>query len=162
MATDPSLDSDVAMYRSGSVYGYEVRDPYPGEDEYFKKNTHVTGMAADDNKITINPYSNISERSKALVAKNEALRLYMRENDIDPQFEVTDQQKQFFKEHGGAYGLPGNERHLRSTIVSRIVTGDASAQDVTDEQRRVAHTIINQMKARSKLSSQFKGVSNGR
>ena len=162
MSTEPSLDPDVAMYRSGNMYGYEIRDPYPGEDEYFKKNTHATGMAAEDNKITINPYSSIPERSKALVAKNEALRLYMREHNIDPQFEVTDKQKQYFKENGSAYGIPGNEKHLRATIVSRIVTGDESAQDVTDEQRIVANSIMNQMRTRSKLSGQFKGVVDGR
>ena len=154
------LDDDVTMYKSGRMYGYEIRDPYPGEDEFFKKNTHVTGMAADDNKITINPHSNIPEKSKALVAKNEALRLYMREHNIDPQFEVTEQQTKFFKEHGGAYGQPGNEKHLRATLVSRIVTGDPSAQDVTDEQRRVAHSIMSKMRTQAQmkghLSNQFR------
>lgn len=158
MADNSEHDPDISMYRSGRMYGYDVRPPYPGEDEFFKKNTHVTGMAADDNKITINPYSDMPERSKALVAKNEALRLFMRDHDIDPQFTVTPKQSQFFKDQGGAYGLPGNERHLRSTLVSRIVTGDPSAQDVTDEQRTVANSIMQQMESRSKLGSQFKGV----
>ena len=151
----------LKMYRSGNMYGYPIREPFSGEHEFFKKNTHVTGMATDDNKITLNPYSNIPESNKALVAKNEALRLFMREHGIDPKFEITKKQDEYFKKYGGSYGEPGNERHLRSTLVSRILTGDPTALDFTDEQRSVSESIMNQLRSQSKLSAQFKGINNG-
>ena len=43
---------------SKGVYGIGVRkDLYAGEDKYFKNNPHVAGMAAEDDKIIINPWN---------------------------------------------------------------------------------------------------------
>ena len=45
------------------VYGIGVRpDLYEGEDKYFKENPHVAGMAAEDDRIIMNPYSKLTER----------------------------------------------------------------------------------------------------
>ena len=126
-----------------SVYGYAVRNPYKSEDVWFALNPKVTGMAAEDGRIVLNPYSGISDEQKAAVAKNEAIRLFMRENNVDPQFKVTPEQMKSFA--GTEYGKKGNEGFMRQTLVSRILTGDPSAGNVTEEQRKAAQSIMQQI-----------------
>ena len=127
-----------------SVYGYAVRRPYKSEDTYFALNPNVTGMAAEDGRIVLNPYSGLKYEQQLGVAKNEAIRLFMRENKIDPQFKVTPEQMKSFE--GTAYGT--NEPALRQTLVSRILTNDPSAGSVTDEQKKVARGIMQKLTGR--------------
>jgi hypothetical protein len=129
-----------------SVYGYAVRTPFKDEDAYFLLNPRVTGMAADDGKIILNPHSGLSYEQKVGVAKNEAIRLFMFENNIDPQFKVTPEQMKSFA--GTNYGEKGKEGFLRQTLVSRILTGDPSAGNVTKEQRNAAESIMQQLQKR--------------
>lgn len=130
-----------------SVYGYAVRAPFKSEDAYFLLNPRVTGMAAEDGKIVLNPHSSLSYDEKVAVAKNEAIRLFMRENKVDPQFKVTPEQMKSFA--GTAYGERGNEGFMRQTLVSRILTGDPSAGNATEEQRKVAKSIMQQLEKRN-------------
>lgn len=63
------------------LYQYgEYRQPYQSELDYFKNNTNVGGMATEDNKIILNPYSNLSNEQKRQVALNEGVRLFLRKN----------------------------------------------------------------------------------
>lgn len=126
-----------------SVYGYAVRNPYKSEDVWFALNPNQTGMAAEDGRIVLNPYSGLSDEQKAVVAKNEAIRLFMRDNSIDPQFKVTPKQVKSFA--GTEYGKKGNEGFMRQTLVARILTSDSSAEDVTDEQRKASQDIMQQL-----------------
>jgi hypothetical protein len=128
-----------------SVYGYAVRQPYKSEDAFFALNTKVAGMAAEDGRIVLNPYSGLKYEEQLGVAKNEAIRLFMRDNKIDPQFKVTPEQMKAFQ--GTAYGT--NEPALRQTLVSRILTNDPSAGNVTDEQRKAAQSIMQQLSKRN-------------
>jgi hypothetical protein len=128
-----------------SVYGYAVRRPYKSEDTYFALNPNVTGMAAEDGRIVLNPYSGLKYDQQLGVAKNEAIRLFMRENQIDPQFKVTPEQMKSFQ--GTAYGT--NEPALRQTLVARILTGDPSAGNATEEQRKAAQSIMQQLSKRN-------------
>jgi hypothetical protein len=128
-----------------SVYGYAVRTPFPRENTFFMLNPDTTGMAANDGRIVLNPYSGLTYDGQVAVAKNEAIRLFMRENKIDPQFKVTP--KQMTKFQDTAYGT--NEPALRQTLVARILTNDKSAGDVTDEQRRAAESIMQQLSKRN-------------
>jgi hypothetical protein len=128
-----------------SVYGYAVRRPYKSEDTYFALNPNVTGMAAEDGRIVLNPYSGLKYDQQLGVAKNEAIRLFMRENQIDPQFKVTPEQMKSFQ--GTAYGT--NEPALRQTLVARILTGDSSAGNATEEQRKAAQSIMQQLSKRN-------------
>lgn len=132
-----------ASPKTQSVYGYQIRKPYKSEDAFFANNTETTGMAAEDGRIVLNPYSNLSKQSKERVAKNEAIRLFMRDKNINPKFKVTPEQKEFFK--GTSYGQPGNDEFMRQTLVARILTKDKSAQNVTDEQRKVAQEVMAQI-----------------
>ena len=111
------------------VYGIGTRSfLYPGEDDYFRKNPHVAGMAAEDDKIIMNPYSSLSDTEKQAVMLNEAARVHMRRNFDPPFFDLTPEQQQRF----GSYSK--NPTDIRSTIAARILSGDPSAGKTTSAQ----------------------------
>ena len=105
-------------------------DLYPGEDRYFKENPGVAGMAAADNKVIINPYSENSQEEQDAVFQNELARVLMRVNDFNPAFDVTQDQRSYFS------GTPyqNDEAAMRQTIAARIASGDPSAQTPTGDQ----------------------------
>jgi hypothetical protein len=118
----------AAGYPQG-FYGVGIRqDLFPGEDDYFRKNPHVTGMAAEDDRIIMNPYSALNDDQKRSVMLNEAARVHMRRNFDAPRFSLTPAQTEKFK------GYSSNENDIRATIAARILSGDASAGDATPEQ----------------------------
>ena len=111
------------------VYGIGTRTQlYPGEDDYFRKNPNVTGMAAEDDKIIMNPYSKLSDVQKQAVMVNEAARVHMRRNFDAPTFTLTPEQEQMFRSYST------NPVDIRSTLAARILTGDPSAGKATPEQ----------------------------
>ena len=116
------------------VYGVGVRDQlYPGEESYFKANPHVAGMAADDDKIIMNPFSTLKDNEKQAVMMNEAARVHMRNKLIDaPNYELTPTQAEKF----ATYSKDPND--IKQTIAARILSGDPSAGDVTPEQQAYA------------------------
>lgn len=111
------------------VFGIGFRpDLYPGEDDYFRNNPHVAGMAAEDDSIILNPYSKISDEEKQAVMLNEAARVHMRRNYDAPRFDLTPEQTQNL----GNYSK--NMDDIRQTIAARILSGDPSAGKATPEQ----------------------------
>jgi len=111
------------------VYGVGTRpDLYPGENEYFKKNPHVAGMAAEDDRIIMNPYSTLTDTEKQAVMLNEAARVHMRRNYDAPRFDLTPDQMSTL----GSYSK--NMDDIRQTIAARILSGDPSAGKATPEQ----------------------------
>jgi hypothetical protein len=118
---------------------FGTRDLYKGEDSYFKKNPKVGGMMTDDNKIILNPYSKLKPEEQRAVAQNEALRLFMKLQKISPEFDLTKEQTNFFK--GTEYASSPEE--ARKTILARILTGDPSAQNATEEQLKAAQDLQN-------------------
>jgi hypothetical protein len=144
----PSGYGGQSAQPSKRVYGYEIRSPYQGEDDYFKSNTHVTGMAAEDGKITMNPYSNLTPERQNAVAMNEAARLFMREKGHKFDFNATPQQIDFFKKMGADYAKPENLHHLQSTIIGRIISGDDSAGEYTKEQKDAASRVKRELEMR--------------
>lgn len=109
-----------------AVYGYEIRSPYKGELQFFQRNPRVSGMATEDKRIILNPASGLSEREQMAVAKNEALRLFMKDKKFEPAFDITPQQISYFKSMGADYAKPENKLAAQHTIISRILTGDPS------------------------------------
>jgi len=101
---------------------YEERVPYEGEDKFFKSRPEVAGMAAEDDKIVMNPYSKLSKQEQDAVRRNEAYRIYMRQNKMTPDFDVSDEQSKFFENTEYA----NNPEEMRRTIAARILTGDSS------------------------------------
>ena len=123
-----------------SIYGYQIRKPFAGEDKFFKSRPEVGGMAAEDGKIVLNPYSPLKEQEKMQVAKNEAIRLWMRDNKTEIPFNVTKEQSKAFA--GTEYG--GNPQALKETIVARVLTGDPSAM-ATPEQQNFANKLMSRI-----------------
>lgn len=104
------------------------QDLYPGEDVYFKENPHVAGMAAEDDRIIMNPYSKLTEAEKQAVMLNEAARVHMRRNYDAPNFDLTPSQMETL----GGYSKDMND--IRQTIAARILSGDPSAGQATPQQ----------------------------
>ena len=127
----------MASVEPQSIYGYQIRKPFAGEDKFFKSRPEVGGMAAEDGKIVLNPYSSLKEQEKMQVAKNEAIRLWMRDNKPELPFEVTKEQAKAFS--GTEYG--SNPQALKETIVARVLTGDPSAM-ATPEQQAFANKLM--------------------
>ena len=113
------------------LLGYKIRAKlFPGEDNYFKQNPNVAGMANfETNDIILNPYS--KDRNMESVAMNEAIRLKMRKERFVPDIEISDEQKQFFK--GTAY--EGNDDAIKETIFARIYSKDSSANATEDQMK---------------------------
>lgn len=123
---------------SDKLFGFPIRSKlFPGEDQFFKDRPEVTGMAAEDDSIILNPYSSLSKREQGFVAQNEALRLKMRKDDFDPKIQLTDEQQGFFK--GTEYA--SDPRSMRQTILARIYSGDPSAK-ATGEQKKVLQQYL--------------------
>jgi hypothetical protein len=122
--------------------------------KYFKDNPNVTGWAYgagmndSDPKsprvVMLNPYSKIEKKNQQYVIDNERLRHFMDEKKYNPSFKPTQEQLSFFK--GAEYGKPENEKFLKQTLIARIITGDESAGNFTDEQSKEANKIVSQYK----------------
>lgn len=117
-----------------NYYGYEVRQPYPSENAFFRDNLDTAGMATEDGRIILNQFSNNTPLEMRSVARNEAVRLWLRDNNIRPDFEITPDQQRLFS--GTEYGKPENIQQLRNTILSRVLSGDPSAGETTPDQQR--------------------------
>jgi len=125
------------------IYGYEIRNPQREELRYFKKNPNVSGMAAEDNRIILNPYSGLSDEQMNAVARNEATRLYLREEEVVPDFKLTDEQTKKFKEYSS------DLTDIKHTILGRILTNDPSVGEITPEQKNWAKWLKTQLEKRS-------------
>lgn len=126
------------------------RSPYESELNFFKSNPHVSGMATEDEKVILNPHSNLTPEHAQSVYQNELARLHLRKKTNKPQFALTEKQKEFFKDYPSK-----NPQDIRDTIIGRIISGDPSAQDVTDEQRKYANSIKEEMQPNKIDYSQF-------
>ena len=121
----------------------ERKELYPGEDEFFKKNPKVGGMATEDNKVIINPYSSLSDNEKNAVRTNETARLWMRNSEESerPNMRLRRSQKKSFNaiKDGNAYSQ--NPQDIKETIIARVISGDASAGKTTRKQRKYAEKL---------------------
>ncbi len=112
--------------------GVSMRKPYEGEMDYFSKNREVSGMATEDGKVILNPYSNLKPEEYQSVAVNESARLLMRQNpSLVPDFELTDQQVRMLDT--GTY-RNADPVDRRATIAARLLAGDPSGGVPTAEQ----------------------------
>jgi len=130
---------------SSSVSGVPIRSPFPGEMEYFKKNPNVAGMAAEDNKIILNPFSKNSEDQQKSVAANEAARVWMRtKKEHAPSFRTTPQQDKYLD---STTYKNASEQDRRDTIAARIISGDSSAGKPTQDQLDFVEILRSAMSA---------------
>lgn len=127
----PAVDPMLAAIQQAE------RKPYQSELDFFKKNTHVAGMASEDNRVVANPYSKISPEEMQAVKLNEFARLHMRKNGA-PEFQLTNEQAAFL--NGGSYKDAAHSDRA-STIAARILSGDPSAGTPSDEQLNYVNTL---------------------
>jgi len=135
------------------IFGYEVRNPYPSELDYFSKNPDVSGMATDDKRIILNPYSGLSKEQEESVLRNEATRIFLREKEYKYDFDVTPEQQQIFS--NTTYNQPGNENELKSTILARAVSGDPSSGILSKRQQEWVQRILKELKYRELKSALY-------
>lgn len=128
---------------SEKYYGYEIRKPYDGEDKYFRKNLNVAGMAGEDGKVVLNPYSKNTKQQQQVVARNEAIRLWLRDNKVNPSFNITPEQAKQFADTD--YGKPENKLHLKHTLIARWLTQDPTAGQMTQMQRKWVEWVNNKL-----------------
>lgn len=105
-----------------------VREPYPLEIEFFRFRRDVSGYAADDGMVVLNPFSELTEEQLAAVALNEAARIYMKRHSMQPSFDLTDEQ-------AIAFATYGPEECQKATIAARLLSGDPTALLPSDDQR---------------------------
>lgn len=118
--------------------GIAMREPFEGELTYFKQNPNVSGMATDDNKVILNPFSGLKDSEYQSVAINEAARIVMRNPKYKPDFELTDQQLRFLD--STSY-RNASEDDRKATIAARIISGDPSGGVPTSEQSMFINDI---------------------
>lgn len=111
-----------------------MRRPYPGELEYFRSNPRVSGMATEDGRVILNPFSDLSPQEFQAVAVNEAARLLMRKDrSLSPDFELTPEQKKMLE--GTSY-INTDDIDRKATIAARIFSGDPSGGIPTEQQKQ--------------------------
>ena len=118
--------------------GIKMREPFPSELEYFRNNLDVGGMATEDNKVILNPYTKLSPKEKQAVAMNESARIIMRQEQYAPNFELTEEQKKFLDSTTYKGASPQDRQ---ATIAARIVSGDPSAGKPTKEQMQFVNRL---------------------
>ncbi len=131
-----------------TIYGFEIRSPYPGEMQYFARNPKTAGMMTEDNRIILNPASGLSNTEKMAVAENEAIRLWLKSNNIKPDFDLSDSQMSFFKSMGADYAKPENKLQAQHTIIARALTGDPSVGKLTEQQQKWVNTVKSKLPKR--------------
>jgi len=116
-----------------------LREPYQSEKDYFQKNKNVAGYADfNNNKVVLNPFSNLSDIEKNAVIKNEKTRLFIRKNNVPLDFSLTPEQENAFVNYG-------SDLNKKETIIARIVSGDPSAGNFTPEQKEIADKIAGEI-----------------
>lgn len=124
-----------------SAFGrFPVRSPHPSELEFFKRSPNVAGMATEDNAIILNPNIQDTAQRNAVI-QNEGIRLLINSIPQKPNFEITSEQRAFFK------GTPyeNNEQAMKETIAARIFSGDPSAQAPTEDQLNYVNFLKQQL-----------------
>jgi hypothetical protein len=116
----------------------EQREPWPSEVKFFRKHPHVEGMAAEDGRAVLNPFSKLTEVQKAAVALNEAARIFMERKRLVPSFGLTRAQADAF----AAYGPITAQR---ATIAGRLLSRDPSALAPTSEQLAFVRNLAQKM-----------------
>lgn len=149
MEPNALLGGNVAAGRTNALapradVSHLMREPYPGELQYLQANPHVGGMATEDGRIILNPYSTLQPHEKAAVAQNEAARLAMRGMPPPPNMSKPQSGYLATADAGKPYG-GGNDRAQRETIIGRALSGDPSAGQLSPEQSTYAAEVARQI-----------------
>ena len=89
-------------------------------------------MATSDNKIILNPYAKLKPEEFQSVAANESARIVMRQDEsMRPDFALTPEQIGYLD---STTYKNANQLDRNATIAARIMSGDPSAGNPTQEQ----------------------------
>ncbi len=118
----------------------QVREPTDSEIEFFRKSSHIPAYAAPDDAIVFNPFVNLTAQQRKGMILNEGARIYMRQNKIDPEFDISPAQKlaPWAQEY---YSKGGGDKDVKASIVGRLLSGDASVGEASPEQIDWARTF---------------------
>lgn len=132
---------DLRKMIIGAMYNVDERKPFESEAAYFQANPHVAGMAAEDDRIVMNPFSKLSPQELNSVRLNEAARIHMRRGQA-PTFDLTPEQSSYLDTttYKGA-----NDADRKGTIAARILSGDPSAGKPTVQQQDYVRALRRQM-----------------
>lgn len=125
----------------GALENIPIRRPTSSELDFFQSRKDVAGMATSDHAVILNPLARLDKdpeknrQKQQQVVLNERIRVFLRKNELDPQFDLTDEQKKNFQNYSQ------NPVDVRHTILSRIISGDTSAGKITNEQRILSKKI---------------------
>ena len=108
----------------------EQRQPFPSEIEFFNR-TKIPGYAADDNRIVMNPMD-LPGVDKEAVKKNEALRIYIRQEQPELP-DLTAEQKEYIRSNPSYSGA--DEYSQRATILGRLASGDPTGGTPSEAQK---------------------------
>jgi hypothetical protein len=145
-AASPSAAPQNALMPPRPDVSHLMRQPYPGELQYFQQNPRVGGMATEDGRIILNPYSPLKPHEQAAVAQNEAARLAMR-GMAPPPVMTKDQSGYLATVHDGQPYGGGNDTAQRETIIGRYLSGDPSAGQMSPEQTSYAAEVARQIQS---------------
>lgn len=116
------------------------RAPWPSEASWFRANPYVAGYAADDDRVVLNPCSQLKPRQFASVLINEAVRVYLRRRPRRcPLHTLTAWQRTLY----ASYGRPIDQVH---TVVARLAARDRSAGRPNGAQKRTLAALESQLK----------------
>jgi hypothetical protein len=119
------------------VFAINVRRPFESELTWFRSNSSISGYAAEDDQVVLNPYSSLTEVQRACVTRNEAIRILMRRLGVQPNFDVDPHQRTLFR--GTFY--ENDQPSLCATLIARIASGDPSAGEPSERQIGYAAAI---------------------
>ena len=119
-----------------SALGIPIRQAGPSEMDFFQRQPHIGGYAAEDGMVVLNPFTSLSPSELGAVAKNEAARQWLRNMSAPPNIHLTEAQQQVFG------GYSDNPRDIQDTILARIISGDPSVGQATAEQMSAAQSVM--------------------
>ena len=106
---------------------------YPGEHEYFGSHPKTRAMAADDNRVILNPYAGLTDNARQSLVQNEMARILMRTGQVPrPAYQLTPEQQAALAQTEYA-GAP--EQARRETIAARLLAGDPSGGMPSGDQK---------------------------
>jgi hypothetical protein len=128
---------DTATDSHRGLFKINLRPPTETESTWFQNHPEISGYAADDDSVVINPFTKLSDTQISCVIRNEAFRIFMRILSISPALEITESQENLFKRT--PYGK--NRQALCQTIIARIASSDPSAGTTTEFQEGYAKAL---------------------
>jgi hypothetical protein len=161
MAQAKKMLSRLKRYQEGGEVIGE-RTPYDSELKFFKENPNVGGMMAEDeDAIVMNPYSSLTKQELDAVRLNERARVLMRREGA-PSFELTQKQQKmlssmpFYKE--------ATPEEQKATIAARVLSGDPSAGEPTEEQLQFVKSLrqkLDNISGSKKMLNELRGYQEG-